>query len=361
MKRHHVLAVAGMLAATLLAAPTAAVAEAVWFGDPNLEYVIRDVLDSWLGAIDSTQLTTITTIVGAEKSIRDLSGLEYCVNATFLDLGYNEVTDTAPIAPLSDLSFLSLYQNQVADISPLADLPELRILWLDYNEISDISALSGSSKLVGVYLKRNLIEDISPLAELSEVKILDLTYNEIEDVSPLADLTKLERLRLFGNTVDDLSPLAELTKVFELTLGELAENAATVDLTPIWRMEKLSRLLISSIELPTLEPLRNHQYLTELNILRGGLADISAVSAMTKVRLLGLSGNPIEDISPLLDMPSLEIVWLLDVGVARNDGSPAAAVVAALEADGVTVVLSEDESEELEFGPLVPGGSQYTP
>ncbi|MBU0596281.1 leucine-rich repeat domain-containing protein [Candidatus Bipolaricaulota bacterium] len=361
MKRHRVLVTIGVLALTFLSAQIAGVAEAVWFGDPNLEYVIRDVLDSWLGAIDDTELLTIKTIVAAEKGIRNLSGLEHCVNATFLDLSYNALTDIAPIASLSALSFLSVYENQIVDISPLASLAELGVVWLDFNEIDDISALAHLTKLVGVYLKSNLISDISVLAAIPEIRILDLTNNAIGDVSPLAGLTKIERLRLFGNSISDLTPLATLTSVFELTLGTLGVEPAPVDLTPIWGMERLSRLLISSIELPSLEPLRRLGYLTELNVLRAGLTDIAAVSAMTKLRLLGLSGNPIEDISPLLDMPSLEIVWLLDTGVTRNDGSPAAAVIAALEAEGVTVILSEDESEGLELGPLVPGGRKYAP
>ncbi|MFC2099292.1 leucine-rich repeat domain-containing protein [Candidatus Bipolaricaulota bacterium] len=361
MKRYRILAVISLLSMTLLATQAVGVAEAVRFEDPNLEYVIRDALDSWLGAIDDSELLTIKTIIATKQDIRDLSGLEHCVNATFLDLGYNAVTDIASIAQLSGLSFLSLYENHVSDISPLAALTELRIVWLDSNEITDISSLAGSTKLAGVYLKGNLLQDISALAGLPEIKILDLTYNAIENVEALSGLTELQRLRLFGNPIADLSPLAALTSVFELTLGTLAEEAATVDLTPILGLEKLSRLLISSIELPTLEPLRHLEYLNELNILRAGLTDISTVSALTRIRLLGLSGNPIEDISPLLDLPNLEIVWLLDIGAERNDGSPAADVIAALEAGGVMVILSEDDADDLEFGPLVPGGAKYTP
>ena len=155
--------------------------------------------------------------------------------------------------------------------------------------------------------------------------------------------------------------MRNLPKVFELTLGSIAEEPAEIDLSPLWELEKLSRLLISSIELPSLDPLRGLENLNELDVLRANLTDISAISEMSKIRLLGLSGNPLTDLLPLLDLPSLEVVWLLDIGVARDDGSPAADVIASLEAEGVTVVLSEEEQEDLELGPRVPNAAKYTP
>ena len=177
----------------LLVGWAVALAESVWFADSSLEYVIRDSLDIWHGAIEDTDLLAISTIIARDKDISSLSGLEYCVSATFLDLGTNSVSDVSSIAPLTELTFLSLYQNSIADVEPLEGLVNLRSLWLDYNDLEDISPLAGLPKLVAVYLKSNRIADVSPLAGVTPIRILDLTYNEIRDISPLGGLVNLER------------------------------------------------------------------------------------------------------------------------------------------------------------------------
>lgn len=163
------------------------------FPDPNLERVIRAPdTDTGKEAITSPSITTadlesITSLSGVGKNITDLTGLEYCINLRYLNLGYNNISDLSPLANLTKLETLRLQSNNVEDISPLANLTRLRNLNLQENDISDIS----------------------PLANLKELYVLNLTRNNIEDISALSGLLKLNTILIDGNRIADISPLVE--------------------------------------------------------------------------------------------------------------------------------------------------------
>ncbi len=146
--------------------------------DANLEAVLRakpEIPDT--GPITSEDLSMIQTLVGINKGIVDLTGLEYCVN----------------------ISYLYLTDNDISDISPLAGLTKLTDLYLTGNDISDISPLAGLTQLVWVHLIGNNISDVSPLEGLTELMLLALNSNSVSDISPLIGLTSLECLYILYN------------------------------------------------------------------------------------------------------------------------------------------------------------------
>ena len=97
----------------------------ITFPDPNLEAAIRDAIEKPTGDIYQSDLLSMTVLDVYNRSIIDLTGLEYCVN----------------------LGDLNLYNNQISDISPLSTLTNLTVLDLSYNQINDISSLSGLTRL----------------------------------------------------------------------------------------------------------------------------------------------------------------------------------------------------------------------
>ena len=66
----------------------------------------------------------------------DLTGLEYAVHLTELDLYGHPITDLSPLATLTNLSDLTVMRCRVRDIEPISSLPELSKLKLGVNPLS---------------------------------------------------------------------------------------------------------------------------------------------------------------------------------------------------------------------------------
>jgi Leucine-rich repeat (LRR) protein len=66
----------------------------------------------------------------------DLTGLEYAVNLTELDLYGHPITDLSPLQTLTKLSDLTMMRCRVRDIEPISSLPELSRLDLTINPLS---------------------------------------------------------------------------------------------------------------------------------------------------------------------------------------------------------------------------------
>ena len=180
--------------------------------DPLLRAVIERMLYKSPGTpISQAEMATLTYTPRGSWSlgISDLTGLEFAVNFTHLDLGDNSLTDISALAELTKLIQLALGNNSIVDISPLAGLSTLEWLVLDNNSVSDILALERLAKLTDLVLGNNSISDISPLAKLTALEQLVLRNNTISDISPLTRLVHLKTVQLAGNSVSDLSPLVE--------------------------------------------------------------------------------------------------------------------------------------------------------
>ncbi len=95
--------------------------------------------------------------------ISDLTGLEFAVNFTHLDLSHNTISDISEIASLTGLTRLALGHNTISDIIPLMQLTNLKLLFLEANRISDISSLAGLTNLRALQLASNNISDLAPL------------------------------------------------------------------------------------------------------------------------------------------------------------------------------------------------------
>lgn len=81
-------------------------------------------------------------VLAAYGGVTDLSGLEYAVNVTNVDLMGNQIVDISPLSNMKKLHTLVMINNNVNDISTLASLPNLKNIQFQYNNISDFSPLS---------------------------------------------------------------------------------------------------------------------------------------------------------------------------------------------------------------------------
>ena len=119
----------------------------VAFPDPNLEIAVRKAIDKPEGAVLSSDLEGLTTMVASQRGIINLTGLEHCTGLTVLNLYDNKISDLSPLASLTNLSELYLCSNQISDISPLANLTGLTVLGLHFNQLSDLSPVASLTNL----------------------------------------------------------------------------------------------------------------------------------------------------------------------------------------------------------------------
>ncbi len=212
-------------------ASTPVSAVVVGFPDPGLEAAIRDTIGEPTRDIHDTDLIGLTSLDARFRGIRDLEGVQYCVDLTELKLYGNEIIDINVLSSLTNLTVLFLDNNQISNISVLSNLTNLRTLMLGNNEIADIGALSGLTNLTALFLGKNRIVDISALSSLINLTRLDLVDNKIIDIRALSGLTHLTGLGLGDNEIVDIHALSGLTNLTKIWLhdNQIRDIQALVD------------------------------------------------------------------------------------------------------------------------------------
>ncbi|MBN2000693.1 leucine-rich repeat domain-containing protein [candidate division KSB1 bacterium] len=302
------------------------------FKDANLEQVVRIALNKPAGEIRDIDMEKLTSLYAAGKQITDISGLEYAVNLTTLNLQLNQITDISPISGLTKLTTLYLHTNRINDISALQNLTDLTLLHLAHNSITDFQPLSNLTKLTflslgntaavdisvlqnmtqmqKLYLYANEITDISTIQNMTELVELDLGANAVTDISALADKVKLQLLLLSDNHITDISPLAGLTGLSTLTLSY---NNFT-DLSPLYGLNQLGQLSLESAGVQDITFLETFSQLRSLYLSVNQISDLSPLNTLTSLRSLSLSLNDVTDITPLQNLVNL---YMLDLSFNR--------------------------------------------
>lgn len=140
--------------------------------DDEMYGFIEAVNDLYLGNLEyELSVTDLQNLEGeldlSGFDIDDLTGAEYCINITTLNLSGNR-----------------LYK---------------------------INQLSSLDKLESLYLSENSIEDISCLSSLTHLRELDVSFNAIEDISVLLHMPALKYVNLIGNPVKGNSVIRSLS------------------------------------------------------------------------------------------------------------------------------------------------------
>ena len=176
--------------------------DAIEFKDRNLLKALLSSCDTNNdGFITKEELGSVKSLLLGYYGIEDISGLQYAVNLTVLDLSYNE---------------------NLKDISALANLTNLEFLDLDSTAVSDIRALSNLTKLWRLDLYCDAITDISVLSNLINLESLQLGGKTVSDISALYDLEKLERVFFDTPLVTDeqYMELMGITDSIEMFTGD---------------------------------------------------------------------------------------------------------------------------------------------
>ena len=156
--------------------------------DANLRAVIADSLGKASGApITRAEMASLNRLEAPNKNIRDLTGLAFATNLTWLDLG---------TVFMSGEGFIN--SNEISNLAPLSGLTRLELLDLDRNSISDVSALSGLASLETLSLASNSISDLAPLVANAGLGSGDRVYVRNNPLSTTSINTHIPALESRG-------------------------------------------------------------------------------------------------------------------------------------------------------------------
>ena len=259
--------------------------------DENLRAAIAEALSKAPGTpITIEDMMKLKQLTANGAGIRDLTGLERAINASWFAFERNQISDLSPLVGLENLNGLAMANNQISDLSPLSKLTNLEHLSLYNNpEIADLSPISGLTKLKALHLvgSKN-ISDISALAGLVNLKSFTIWGSPISDLSPLSGLTQLERLDICGSKASDISVIAKLTELKELYL---ALNGIS-DVSPLRNLIGLTRLSIAENKVSDVAPLASLINLKWLALQRNSISDLSALGVLSKTTKIVWHENP---------------------------------------------------------------------
>jgi len=286
----------------------------IYFADANFENLIREILAKPTEPINSAELATITEIIGREKEIENIYGMEFCRNIQSIDLG----------------------ENSISDLSPLKNLTGLTRLHLDQNMINDIGVLSNLIYLANLNLESNIVNDISTIGNLTKLNSLNLSGNPITNLTPLRALENLTWLEL--RSIDHLS-LNHITTLKNIqTL--FASNSNISGFNLISKMNNLENLFLSNCSLTDIGVIGNLINLKRLDFNRNSVEDIAALEELLNLQEIKLGDNNISDILPLVN--NLGLVGSNDWVLIHNNPLSAESIndyIPQLQERGVNVIF----------------------
>ena len=178
----------------------------------------------------------------------------------------------------------------------------------------DIAGISALTSLESLSLSDNALTSANALSTLTQLSFLQLGGNSIRDITALRNLSKLKTLYIDGNPISDFTPLYALTslktlsmKNIDITESRLAELQDALPNCSIYADEALAEVRDVSIGGVDFK-----SDVTDLDLGKLNLGDISPLSVCTELTSLNLRINAISDISPLMDLQSLERLELAD-------------------------------------------------
>ncbi|WP_285767532.1 Ig-like domain-containing protein [Peribacillus sp. SI8-4] len=119
------------------------------FVDENLKKEVLKELRKTISVTDNItkeDMANLSNLNAQNLGIKDLTGLEYAINASSIILAGNEIVDISPLKNLKQLGILSLQNNKIKDITPISNMTGLYNLNLMTNQITDISPLVTNCK-----------------------------------------------------------------------------------------------------------------------------------------------------------------------------------------------------------------------
>ena len=152
--------------------------------------------------------------------------------------------------------------------------------------IQTLNDLTHLKNLKIIRIEMQDITDIAPLSQLEALEEVDLNHNPIADVSPLAGLFSLRAVCVFDSRVSDFSSLASCPLLVNIDAGK----------TRVTSFDAFAGL----------------SGLTFLKVTFAPLSSLAGIDSLAGLERLELGDVQDHDLTPLLKMPLLKEVCLLE-------------------------------------------------
>lgn len=307
----------------------------------NIDPVLYDALKSATGVYGN--LTTdalksnkfVYLDLSAYPEIEDLTALTYCTNLRVLNISGLKVDETSlnQIATLTKLEALIANNCGITSLTtggePVLDrMINLKMLDLSYNKLTSLNSVLSKSNRYGqleeLYLNSNQLYDISALCEIREVenKVYDAEGNVVATYTENVVTNRAPMLRFLtlDNNLLDNADLEAFSNFKVLKYLSLGNN----DITSVSSLKDNRSLLELHLQGNQIEDLRDLRYLKSLqslylsdnnirNVFAGAReVNVSYLKYLTKLEILFLDGNYIEDISDLETLDKIAVLNITD-------------------------------------------------
>jgi len=290
--------------------------------DSALQACINDHL---VGDMDAGELIALSCI---NRGISDLNHLDQFPNLERIVLNQNFISNLQPIENLSLLSKLHLAYTGT-DSTQLGYIVSGGAgsyfdLNLGSNNLTDVSMLGGLSAATWLSIWGNSIQSIDPLSGIS----IDKLYAWNNQITSIPPFENVSTLALSKNQISNLQgfckPQPTSTQCPSgtalgdtLSLLELEENPLSLDVQAVARLSNLSAIQTAKLRSTGLDSLvfaQDWNQLRTLGISYNPIDDLSPLSGIAGLYSLDVSGTNIQNFSQLQQVPGLSSLVARDVG-----------------------------------------------
>ena len=258
--------------------------------------------------------TNLTTLNLANNTISSISALSRLTHLESLDLSENTISSISSLSGLTALTGLNLANNRISSISSLSRLISLTDLDLADNTISSISTLSKFTALTTLDLANNRIRDVLPLQNLSSLRTLNLEGND--DITNIVVLYRLRQNQPPTNitppTGMTIPNTADLVAFRNPALEAVVRSALRISRGyPVLKtgekgMDTLTRLTATSKKIDDITGLEEADALTTLDLGNNEITDLGPLQGLNGLTTLDLADNLITDFGALTSLGNLE-------------------------------------------------------
>jgi len=202
------------------------------------------------------------------------------------------------IGSLSNLKKLTLINSNINNLQFLVKGEHLEYLDLSNNQIQSLNGIQGILNIKNLNLSHNLINDAYHLSNLTGLTTLHITENQIEDITVLDSLVELEEFYFDDDLNIDYEFLSNMTKLKNLYVKNHSNNRFLYnhdsrDISAISKLSSLEYLTLSGIgirDIENLSSLANLKYL-DLSFNNITLDGLNYLGKLSNLEYLNLEGN----------------------------------------------------------------------
>ncbi|MEX1435463.1 bacterial Ig-like domain-containing protein [Enterococcus sp. C71] len=226
------------------------------------------------------------------NGLKDLTGLEYGVNLTKMDIsGQPNLTTLMPVANLKQLTTLNVTDSGIASLDGVSQLTQLEKLQLSGNHITDWSGLSELTNLKEfTYDSYNWVPGSN--------------YTVIEDITPFLNLKSLISLDLSNNAISDLSPLDGNNQLVTINL----DNNLVTNITPLTTMTALNFLSVNNNNLNNIDDLATLSGVSEIRANQNHIYDLNKIKTMFETMPMSATTSSLQLNNQTITLPTVTVV-----------------------------------------------------